>query len=687
MVEFFLRRTPLLRPLMAFVAGIVLSNSSSPDYAVYYLSFALLMLLIAAVIVRWGSLGLNTTSGVLLLFMFAALGAYRQADYRNHQENTQVGGYWTTLLERPTPTARSYRAEALIIAQQQGVERFAMKEKILVYFAATVEADTLLPGDKLFFTENPRPINNGTNPHAFDFSGLMQRRNIYRQVYLNADAYTHIGKDSTNRIRVEAERMRERLLAVYAQSGLEGDALAILSALSLGQKKLLEPEVRQTFAAAGATHILAVSGLHVGILFMAFNLTFAPLRRSKKGRYVFMFLAILVLWLYALVTGLSPSVQRASLMFSLLQIGISLRRPVNVYNTLAGSALLLLLVQPLLLYEVGFQLSYAAVTSIVYFQPRIVSLIKVRNKVLKYIWELSAVSVAAQLGTFAIAGFYFNQFPVWFLLTNLVVIPAALVFILLGIAILATSWLPFIAEILAAVTAKLLHVMHGILQWIEALPSALYSGFLLDRFMLMGIIVGILLGVLVLETRRMVYIRLLLFTGIVFYGYSAVNKWLTCHSSGMVVYDYRQPVLHLFAGRINYVVAPASVVENDRPLLMVDRVVQSKGFRKPQWISFEDDFSDRYLSKVGERLYFVGRSILLPGQNNGVSEEEYFDYAIETRGFGRNRRVGQHIVYGFVGYSAFQDTIHSNQHSIRNNGAFYQNFSPFEDARAWWKFW
>ena len=687
MVEFFIRRTPLLRPLIAFATGILIANGNSPHYAVFYLVFALLMILLAAAMPKSGMVSRHTTSGTLLLLMFVGMGAYRQADHRNIQLVEQGTGYWATLLERPSPTARSYRAEALIFARQSDGERHACQEKILVYFSSNAAADTLQPGEKFYFSEHPRSISNGTNPYSFDFSGLMQRRNIYRQVYLNVGAFELFGSDPTFRIRVVAERIRERLLAQYAQSGLEGDALAILSALSLGQKKLLEPEVRQTFAAAGATHILAVSGLHVGILFMAFNLLFASIKRSRYGRLLLVLSAILILWLYALVTGLSPSVQRASLMFSMLQIGLTLRRPVNVYNTLAGSAFLLLVVQPMLLFEVGFQLSYAAVTSIVYFQPRIASLISVRNKVLKYIWELSAVSVAAQLGTFAIAGFYFKQFPVWFLLTNLVVIPAALLFILLGIAILATGWLPAVSGLLSWVTAKLLHWMYWVLQWIEGLPGALYSGFILDKFMLLLIIAVILLGVLLLETRRLFYLRLLLFVGIIVYGYSTVNKWLLLQQSGMVVYDYRQPVVHFYAGRSNYVIAPATVLENDRPLFMVDRVVQALGLSEPLWIPLESDYKDHYLLKVGGRLRFSGHSVLLPVRNSGMYNEDSFDFGIELPGGFKGSRAAQRIVYDFPGNIAQHDQSSNLPHFIRSDGAFYHIFRPHGDDRAWWNFW
>ncbi len=206
--------------------------------------------------------------------------------------------------------------------------------------------------------------------------------------------------DPVFRLTVYAEKTRDYLLGIYSQNGLAGPEYEILSALTLGYKKSMDAEIKQVFSATGAAHVLAVSGLHVGIVYMVFNLFFGFLRRQKATRYPFLFLAVLFLWGFAFITGLSPSVQRSALMFTVVLIGENLHRPANIYNTLASSASLLLVVNPNLVLDVGFQLSYAAVLGIVYFQPIVAGIFRFTSKAGSYLWGLFAVSVAAQMTTF-----------------------------------------------------------------------------------------------------------------------------------------------------------------------------------------------------------------------------------------------------------------------------------------------
>ena len=172
-------------------------------------------------------------------------------------------------------------------------------------------------------------------------------------------------------------------------------------------------------------HVLAVSGLHVGIIFFILNFLLTPLNRNKRLLKIKLFLLVGALWFYAFLTGLSPSVMRSCTMFSFIVVGENLNKRTNIYNTLAASAFLLMLINPLIIFGAGFQLSYIAVISIVFFQPRLAALVAVKNRILKYVWDLFTVSVAVQIGTAPISIFYFHQFPVYFWLSNFIVIPGA----------------------------------------------------------------------------------------------------------------------------------------------------------------------------------------------------------------------------------------------------------------------
>ena len=255
------------------------------------------------------------------------------------------------------------------------------------------------------------------------------------------------------------------------------------------------------YSSSGAMHVLAVSGLHVGIIYLLLNSLFLFFEKFKYGKYLKAVFLILSLWAYALLTGLSPSVLRAATMFSFIIIGSALKRQTNIYNTLAASAFVLLLYNPYILLQVGFQLSYAAVLGIVYLQPKLYKLIYTKHWLLDKIWAITTVSIAAQLATFPLDIYYFHQFPNYFLLSNLFVIPLATFIIGGGVLLFVTSVIPFFPGSLAWVVNKILMLLNFSVQWVENLPYSLSLG----------------ISITVLETI-IVYTIIILF-------FSSIIKW------------------------------------------------------------------------------------------------------------------------------------------------------------------
>ncbi|TVQ76014.1 MAG: ComEC/Rec2 family competence protein [Flavobacteriales bacterium] len=203
---------------------------------------------------------------------------------------------------------------------------------------------------------------------------------------------------------------------------MQSEAKQIMYALVLGDRSDLDPQLRQQYANAGVVHILAVSGLHVGVLYLLISLIFQKLLSGRAWRFQ-AFITLAVLWSYALMTGLSPSVWRAATMFSLLSVGVQLGRITNIYSTLAASAFILLILDASLLFSPGFQLSYAAVFGIVRYQPIIAEWWEPKTKWINYAWQIASVSLAAQIVTMPFTLVYFGQFPTYFLLANLLILP------------------------------------------------------------------------------------------------------------------------------------------------------------------------------------------------------------------------------------------------------------------------
>ena len=232
------------------------------------------------------------------------------------------------------------------------------------------------------------------------------------------------------------------------ENNFRQEELGIIQALLLGQRQDISEEIYNNYAAAGVIHILAVSGLHVGIILWLLHKLFSPLERRKKGRVLKTIILIALLWLFAILAGLSPSVVRAVTMFSFVAVGLQIKRRTSVINTLFMSMMVLLLIRPQFIFEVGFQLSYLAVFSIVLLQPILYRLLEPKNKLIKYFWGLLTVTIAAQAGVLPLSLFYFHQFPGLFFISNLVILPFMGLILALGIVVMILALLNLLPEFL-----------------------------------------------------------------------------------------------------------------------------------------------------------------------------------------------------------------------------------------------
>lgn len=285
-------------------------------------------------------------------------------------------------------------------------------------------------------------------------------------------------------LQLKALQLRNYILKQYKKHGITDQQHAVLAALTLGYKNKLDEEIKHAYSNSGGMHVLAVSGLHVGIIYLVLAFLLKPLRKRKYGNYLAVSIVITFLWFYALLTGLSPSVFRASTMFTIIAIGTLFKRNTNIYNSLAASALILLLYNPCLITEIGFQLSYLAVIGIVFFYPKIYGILHIKNKLVDNIWSLTAVSLAAQIATFPISLYYFQQFPSYFLLTNFLVIPFATILIYGTILFLLLSFIQPLAYFFAKLLNYLVYGLNTAVQFIESLPGSVIEN-INSSFMLM----------------------------------------------------------------------------------------------------------------------------------------------------------------------------------------------------------
>lgn len=335
-------------------------------------------------------------------------------------------------------------------------------------------AQPLQPGGLYRVSTALHGLTPPLNPHQFHYKNYLERKQLYHQLYVApSHIYTLPQRDASFFTQVAA--WRERINQALQQQGFGGDELAVIKALLIGQQEDISGEVYERYANSGAIHILAVSGLHVGIFAMLLNGLFSPLERFRRGRTLKLVLLVSFLWLFALLAGMSASVVRSVAMFSFITWAIHLKRATHIYNTLAISMFFLLLYKPSFLFDVGFQLSYAAVFSIVWIQPMLYKKWSLRYPSLNFFWKLLSVTLAAQVVVTPISLYYFHQFPGLFFLSNLVVLPFMGVILGGGLLVVALALSEALPPFLANGYAFLIRWMNYFVEWVSSQETFLFK--------------------------------------------------------------------------------------------------------------------------------------------------------------------------------------------------------------------
>lgn len=312
------------------------------------------------------------------------------------------------------------------------------------------------------------------NPNQFNYKDYLKKQHIYHQLFIKNNELL-ILKNDKNSVFGFAAQLRENINLKLKNYNFNPDELSIINALILGQRQDISKEIYDSYTQAGAIHILAVSGLHVGIILLILNFIFRPLERFKHGILTKTLLILILLWCFAIIAGLSASVTRAVTMFSIVAIGMNLKRPTNIYNTLAISMFVLLLIKPTFLFDVGFQLSYLAVFSIVWIQPLLYNLWKPKLYLVDKFWQIFTVTVSAQFGVVPISLYYFHQFPSLFFISNLVIIPVLGIILGFGILIIVLALLNVLPQFLASAFGYIISLMNDFVTFISKQEAFLFK--------------------------------------------------------------------------------------------------------------------------------------------------------------------------------------------------------------------
>jgi competence protein ComEC len=378
----------------------------------------------------------------------------------------------TSYSEKRPKTLRT-RGDILAIKASSGWLRVTGSVLLYVPLSDSVE---YFYGDVLLVEGSPKKIPPPTNPGAFDFRRFMEYKGIYFQDFIPLSRVMRIGNDPPSLLLSSAITVRlwadKQITA--AVTGQREQATA--SALVLGVTDGLDNELVQAYAATGALHVLAVSGLHVSIIYWIILIVLKPLDTTRSLKWLLAFISVFILWSYAFISGWSPSVLRAVTMFSFVAFSRPWRQSTNIFNTLASSMFCLLLFDPFYIMSVGFQLSYLAVFGIVFLQPRLYALWEPSARIVDEIWKVSSVSLAAQIATLPIGLYYFHQFPTYFLPANLAVIPISFVVLVVGLAVAVFSFVDPLVWMLGWILTMTVKLMNGLVIAFEQLPFSVIDG-------------------------------------------------------------------------------------------------------------------------------------------------------------------------------------------------------------------
>ncbi len=480
---------PVLRFLIPLIIGIVCGHffaSSLLEISTWLwvatgilVAGIILQTIIFKRLVRNALFFLTTVLFFVMLGISLTVSAERRAVFPWSDQKAVYSG---TVVSSPKPGEKVVRLRLKIIGEyREGklkpIKRFA---EISVMRSNTTE--TLSLGDAVMFYARINPPENTGNPFCFDYASYLKMHGVCGTAFVFTDDFrkqnscqAEIMRNENlgmrEKISILAERVRHNLLQIYADAKISDDELAALSAMTLGEKNLLSKSTREVFSDAGVSHILALSGLHLGIIYslLQFLLTFGG--RLRRMRIPAQILILLFIWTFVFVAGIPQSLLRAAVMYSVVSLDIMLRRNSISLGNLYFAAFVILLFSPFSLFDIGFQLSFVSVFCIIKF-VRTIAPARTMSTFAGKIWGLVAVSLCAQIGVAPLIAYYFHNFPTYFILSNLVAVPLTSCIVACGFALLAFSWIPFLASAIATALEFILSCLQGFLAMVSAMPYA-----------------------------------------------------------------------------------------------------------------------------------------------------------------------------------------------------------------------
>jgi competence protein ComEC len=489
---------PLIRFTFWFVIGIIIAFYTQLNWILSLVMFGL-----SCLVLGWTYFKLkqsfepSVSFGIALYCVSFMLGTstttlhsptFKKTHYTHNEANFETEKAFHLLLTEKLKNSKKFdRFYAKVIS----IDNQKASGKIVLNIKNNLSATNLNTGHQLLVKGRLLHHFKANNPNQFDYGKYIETKGVYGQIFTVASTIKIHGNTHKN-LLYYTTKFRNTIIKNLQESGFKKETLAVVVALILGQQQDISPEILRDYQYAGAVHILSVSGLHVGFILLFITFLLKPIPNTTFGNSSKLIITIISLWLFAFVAGLAPSVVRSTVMFTFISIGMHLNRNTNSFHTTIVSMLIILLFEPMFLFDIGFQLSYLAVIFILWLQPLFTSFWQPNNKIVKYLWEIITVSFAAQIGTLPLSIYYFHQFPGLFFVTNLVLIPFLSIIMSLGTLLMIFAYFDFIPVFLSKTVESLITIVNWIIARIASLEHFIFTDIPLS-FTLMIIAYGIII--------------------------------------------------------------------------------------------------------------------------------------------------------------------------------------------------
>jgi competence protein ComEC len=477
------KSSPFVRLILPLVVGIIFQWYVKVPLQINAISIASLLILL----VLFNILSIEKrykfqwVQGLLINAIICCIGIFLcwQKDIRNSEN--WYGKYYNDssslivkINEPPIIKEKSIKADGIVEAIINNGATQKVNGKVLIYFSKEETVAAPKYGDKILIEGGLQQIKNAGNPGGFNYSRYMIFQQTLHQVYLKKDKFILLNEHSENNLYsfiFWARTATINTLQKYIVGNKKVSGIA--EALLIGYKEDLDKDVVQAYSNTGVVHIIAISGMHLGLIYVGLVWLFSKLPFVKRSAITRVILILGCLWLFSLVTGASASVLRSAVMFTCIIIGKEFFKQASIYNSLAASAFLLLCYNTFLLWDVGFQLSYFAVVGIVWLQKPIQDLFYTKNKALQHAWEMCSITIAAQILTLPICIYYFHQIPTTFLFTNLICVPLSTCILFAEIVLVICAAFPPLALLIGKFIYVLTWCMNALIVFFNKLPFSL----------------------------------------------------------------------------------------------------------------------------------------------------------------------------------------------------------------------